>query len=774
MDDDVLGILAIVAAGPSEGDEGLHLPERPGVEDMEADPDLLLVAGQAAPGPRRYKQRSWELMQMATAAKKQRRTDAKLETAVLQNKALESQLDAVTLLYPLVAKSLGLAGGRTSADMDEKKAQLVSAVAVRPLLRGADHVRQTQSRSLSLTARAALQLQATHAERILYPGRGVAAPAAAVGPGVLGSEAAEIVAVAWQWDETTQMAKNLLREVNPGERVSCGKVAVQVMMQTGRMLVYDVQTRQVSILEPLLCRPTYVERQTADFLLQGLVSAYPIKIEDDIAMEELLSNGKDVICTFSHDRASQNFVMLRWLFAKLMRNVAGLSPPNIFAHAEPCALHGFQLVRSRPRFGKDVIAANASFTKFVQHWRTSDQWRLEILKVIEGQLEHVMLRRPDVNRTRNGEILRLLFPEETRDSPLFADFQTLASLVAFDTRGFVHHCYVEEGSPSAQLGIAVGSACCRDREDAVRKVCNAVCNLFVGRAWTVAAENRWTHTSTTLKRILSGYLCGNMFATSLNNLRIFWAVDDSLEAALAAQIAEDANNFSAKRKQRLLRLCRVLCRPGVEWQTAVLVTAIDVVDRLMYLTFGKTVAETPTLLSFVGLGSPRLAETQACFLELLANFHAENPGWALVAATGNDFLGASSSVMRRFVRQVLMQLSGSVFDHFDLRWSEPPYSLLPLLEADEVAPRIEKRRRCAAFLSKPDHCLSAFLKQLRRRCPNMRQLLKDSVPLLDAFNANLYLGIDFSERCTWASPPALFGSVVACRISLKVFVSLVV
>jgi hypothetical protein len=56
----------------------------------------------------------------------------------------------------------------------------------------------------------------------------------------------------------------------------------------------------------------------------------------------------------------------------------------------------------------------------------------------------------------------------------------------------------------------------------------------------------------------------------------------------------------------------------------------------------------------------------------------------------------------------------------------------------------------------------------------MRQLLKDSVPLLDAFNANLYLGIDFSERCTWASPPALFGSVVACRISLKVFVSLVV
>ena len=67
-------------------------------------------------------------------------------------------------------------------------------------------------------------------------------------------------------------------------------------------------------------------------------------------------------------------------------------------------------------------------------------------------------------------------------------------------------------------------------------------------------------------------------------------------------------------------------------------------------------------------------------------------------------------------------------------------------------------------LAKPDHCLSAFLKQLRRRCPNMRQMLKDSVPVLDAFNANVYLGIDFSERCIWTSPPAFFGGVEASRI----------
>ncbi len=91
---------------------------------------------------------------------KQRRTIAKLEAVFLQKGALESSFDSVATLYPLIAKSLGLAGGLRPTEMDENKAQLVSTVALRHLTRGScGGARQSQARSLSLAVRAALNVQ---------------------------------------------------------------------------------------------------------------------------------------------------------------------------------------------------------------------------------------------------------------------------------------------------------------------------------------------------------------------------------------------------------------------------------------------------------------------------------------------------------------------------------------------------------------------------------------------------------------------------------------
>ena len=166
------GILDILAGAPSGSDDGLQVPRAWSTDIVEVDGDLELVASQAAPRERKFVQRSWELMRVAQAAKRQRQVEAKLEKAVAAKQLVESQLDAVVCMYPLVAMSLGLKGSRVATEMDEKKARLTCAIAVRRLVRGPDSVRHTQSRSLWLTARTALNLQAGHSQKRPVRGKG--------------------------------------------------------------------------------------------------------------------------------------------------------------------------------------------------------------------------------------------------------------------------------------------------------------------------------------------------------------------------------------------------------------------------------------------------------------------------------------------------------------------------------------------------------------------------------------------------------------------------
>ena len=78
---------------------------------------------------------------------------------------------------------------------------------------------------------------------------------------------------------------------------------------------------------------------------------------------------------------------------------------------------------------------------------------------------------------------------------------------------------------------------------------------------------------------------------------------------------------------------------------------------------------------------------QAKFRELLQDF-APGASWIVLQLAGGDFQDGS---VRRFARANLFQLSASLVEHFELKWSQPPYSLLPLLEDD--VPLGEKRRR---------------------------------------------------------------------------------
>ena len=61
--------------------------------------------------------------------------------------------------------------------------------------------------------------------------------------------------------------------------------------------------------------------------------------------------------------------------------------------------------------------------------------------------------------------------------------------------------------------------------------------------------------------------------TALDILQHDWEVDPSPEGALARAIAIDTEDYASQNKLRLLRICKILCRPSLPWELAVLVAA---------------------------------------------------------------------------------------------------------------------------------------------------------------------------------------------------------
>ena len=410
----------------------------------------------------------------------------------------------------------------------------------------------------------------------------------------------------------------------------------------------------------------------------------------------------------------------------------------MYPHAEACVLHGVQLARMRPKAGKPLVAASFSFTRFLRNWRSAQALRSELVKFVRDHLVIEEARRPATLAEHHAHAVNVLFgqrevTEDRPESSFRRDVRTLLDVVSFSQTHLTHPCSAPGPGPHQK--------CCRTPEESVEKVTVAMLNVLLSRAWVVGGEGKWTHTMETLSRELVGYMLKGALPACLDNLQHFWGVSPSLEAQLAAQVDANDPNHECHRKLRLVRICKTMCQPGVSWQLAVLVTGLRVLDDFMYLVFGAHLEQRPSLLDLLGLRTPRFAEMQAKFRELLQDF-APGVSWIVLQLAGGDFQDGS---VRRFARANLFQLSASLVEHFELKWSQPPYSLLPLLEDD--VPLGEKRRRARSFLQdRPAECLSLFLRRLRANFPSVPSLLGEGVAALRSWNSSVVLGIDVCER----------------------------
>ena len=348
-------------------------------------------------------------MERARAVKKQRGLEKELQDTSEKQKVAQSQLRVVSTLFPGVSKMLGLPRVSFKTDMSEHRAQLLTVLAAKPAMRGRELsvAQKTQARAASYVARALVTTQGAFAARAL----GV--PPFGVDDDPLDRDGPDIACISWQWDEATQKCRSLLGKWIPGEQKAAGQISTQVMMQHGSITLYSRSGSMYATIssEPFVCRALFLDRINGESLLEGLLRLHPVPFEDTGKLKEMAMEERVKIFTFSHDRASANYTVLQWIFDQVATTK---DIPTLFVHAEPCALHGFQLVRMRPALGKTVMGATYSFTRFLRCWRSSEGWRKEIIKELDRRLSITMDPRGDDVETRHAQILDILFGPDGR------------------------------------------------------------------------------------------------------------------------------------------------------------------------------------------------------------------------------------------------------------------------------------------------------------------------------------------------------------------------
>ena len=332
--------------------------------NSESQELLALVAAGAARGGNKFIRRSWEHIANARAGKKAKREQKQAEAAASDDKAMSTALAAVSHLHRGLHQ---LAQKHSKAVVPATtKARAVALFAFAPSIKGNLSGRFRQWRGASVSAQHVMCIQREWLQSQLAQVGGASPD---VSSDVLPSGVSPIVRVfTWQWDETSQRIRALLEKVMTNEKKSHQKVGVQVMMQHGVCRQFSFERNECTLVsaDEWFARGLQLAEQSAEFILEGLSRGMPFFVDDISQIRTMFGSTSCVVLSFCCDRASANFRALAWIWKQLASPAIG---HLILPHVEPCALHGVQLVKCKPRFGKQMISAASTLAACMRQWR---------------------------------------------------------------------------------------------------------------------------------------------------------------------------------------------------------------------------------------------------------------------------------------------------------------------------------------------------------------------------------------------------------------------
>ena len=262
--EDVLSLVALAGQGGTP-DTGVA------PHDSDSEEVQMLVA--AAGAKRKFAHSSWEHVKNARAGKKLKAAERKGETLEQQKTTLSNALVCAAQMVPSIRSVLAAAGCNARGDM--VKATAISHLAFAALCRGTQPQRWSQTRAAGVVADCALHHQSEWLRSLSLP-QGVDDPAS----DALGDYAPPntVNVFTWQWDETSQRIKAIMRAPARGERVGTQQVAQQIMVQAGHCTQFMVGAAGciAQSSNRLLARPLVLVKQDADHMLEGLSRGMPV------------------------------------------------------------------------------------------------------------------------------------------------------------------------------------------------------------------------------------------------------------------------------------------------------------------------------------------------------------------------------------------------------------------------------------------------------------------------------------------------------------------
>ena len=140
-----------------------------------------------------------------------------------------------------------------------------------------------------------------------------------------------------------------------------------------------------------------------------------------------------------------------------------------------------------------------------------------------------------------------------------------------------------------------------------------------------------------------------------------------------------------------------MCSQKFGWQLALEITALNMVDPLLYEILGDGEKLRVGLLDMVNPETSPVCVCEKRLLDALLDFTPSSKSWQLFHALGGR---VDDEEAWRDARSKLLQFSCGLLDHFSLRYSCAPYTL-GKLACSSVRPE-EKNMFCNKFSLCPD------------------------------------------------------------------------
>ena len=164
----------------------------------------------------------------------------------------------------------------------------------------------------------------------------------------------------------------------------------------------------------------------------------------------------------------------------------------------------------------------------------------------------------------------------------------------------------------------------------------------------------------------------------LRDLKIeFGLTRPGIEAALETLIRNSPDDYSARSRLRLLRICTALYTPNTPWKTAIMVVANRGLNKVHYDILGHGDNSRMTIATLADAAVSPVCEALDRLRVALESFSPDNPEWSVLVICGGPEAFVNTEV-RRQARTQLIGAGAGLDEYFDKHLAGPPFMLAPM------------------------------------------------------------------------------------------------